>query len=98
MNKMPLSLRKRLEKLPRMKVCARQNGDCDGRITWEHSMYFAGKSLQDDWAIVALCWFHHLGKGMDKRENQRIALQQASIEELKKYPRTDWLRQKQQLQ
>lgn len=72
---------------PYYKACARLNDDCSGRITWEHAWIYAGRQINERWAIIPLCWYHHLGDGMNKRENQRISLARASEEDLKKYPR-----------
>lgn len=71
--------------------CARaKEGGCDGRITWEHAFIYAGKQINEKWAIIPLCRYHHLGDGLDKRKNQLIALQRATPEDLAKYPKTDW--------
>lgn len=29
--------------------------DCEGRVTWEHAIIYAGKQLNQKWAIVPLC-------------------------------------------
>lgn len=72
------------------KHCARANFDCSGRITWEHAFIYAGKQINEKWAIIPLCVYHHLGEGLDKHENQRIALRRATEEDLAKYPKKDW--------
>lgn len=74
---------------PYYKRCARECDECDGRITWEHAIVYAGKQLNEKWAIIPLCEFHHAvnrhqdGKGLDKTENVRIALNRASEDELR---------------
>ena len=72
------------------KVCARKNSDCEGRITWEHAFIYAGRQVNEKWAIIPLCVYHHLGDGLDKDKNQKIALLRATDEDLIKYPRKDW--------
>ena len=42
------------------------------------------------WALIPLCWYHHLGKGLDKRLNEYLAITRASPEDLAKYPKKDW--------
>jgi len=86
----PISQRvkKILEQEPN--ICARRNADCQGRITWEHAFIYAGKQVDEPWAIIKICWYHHLGAGLNKRENQRIAIKQATLEDLAKYPRHNW--------
>ena len=74
-------------------ICARLGEDCSGPLTWEHALLFAGRKVQDKFAIVFLCWYHHLGAGLDKRWNIRKALTQATPEDLKKYPKNTWSKQ-----
>lgn len=71
------------------RVCMRlEEGNCQGRITKEHAMYYAGKQIQADWAILDICAFHHGvdrfqdGGGMNKEKHVWIALNRASREEL----------------
>ena len=39
------------ELLEREQVCARSNECCDGRITWEHALTYAGKQIDEAWAM-----------------------------------------------
>ena len=77
-------------------ICARLGKDCSGRISWEHALLYANKKVQDKFAIIFLCEYHHnLGNwanngGLNKRENIRIALKQATPEDLLKYPKNTW--------
>lgn len=64
--------------------------ECEGRITIEHAFTYAGKQINELWALIPLCEYHHLGEGLIKRENQRIAVARATDEELSKYPRINW--------
>ena len=80
----PKKLREQLANDPYYKICARhKEGGCSGRITWEHALLFAGKQIQTKWSILPLCWYHHLGAGLNKEINIWIALNRASDEELK---------------
>lgn len=94
MNNMPLKLREQLSNDPYYENCARENEDCKGQITWEHCFVYQGKSLQAPFALIPLCWEHHLGKLLDKRENAKIALLRASEEDLKAYSKRDFLTEK----
>ena len=78
-------------------VCARKGDDCNGKITWEHSLKYSGKQIQERWAIIPLCWNHHLGEGLDKRMNEYIAFSRATDEELSKYPKSDFKQKKKYL-
>tara|TARA_R110000868_G_scaffold160448_8_gene390088 strand:+ start:339 stop:674 length:336 start_codon:yes stop_codon:yes gene_type:complete len=82
---------------PYYKVCARASeGTCRGKITWEHALIYAGRQIQEKWAIIPLCeWHHAVNKFQDsgdlnKRLNELIALLRATPEDLKKYPRENW--------
>lgn len=87
MRPIPPALRKRIASDPSYAQCARWNdGGCRGRITIEHALIYAGRQVNELWALIPLCWRHHLGAGLDKRENQRIALEKATDDDLKKYP------------
>lgn len=90
MRKISPQVKKELEKEPN--VCARRfDGECDGRITWEHTLIFGGKQIDEVWAIIKICEFHHAvnrhqdGSGLDKQKNIWIALNRATDEELEKY-------------
>jgi protein involved in ribonucleotide reduction len=97
------SMRKIQEKLKQQllsddyyKKCARKDIHCKGRITWEHAFIYAGKQINEKWAIIPLCeWHHGIGQhqninGLDKRINQHIALERATEADLDKYPNVDW--------
>lgn len=97
MNSIPPKLRVQLASDLYMGVCARRNAECEGRITWEHAWLYAGKQIQEAWAIIPLCEHHHLGTGLHKPTNQLIALNRATPEELKKYPNVDWEKERKRL-
>ena len=69
-------------------VCARLDKHCDGRITWEHAVIYAGKQLDQTWAIIKICAYHHAvdehqgGGDLDKEKNLHIALNRATDKEL----------------
>lgn len=79
------------------KKCARKGVDCRGRITIEHALIYSGRQINELWALLPLCWYHHIGKGLDKRYNEHLALQRATDEDLAKYPKADWTRRKKYL-
>ncbi len=83
MRKIPCKLRDKLSDDSYYQKCARRyDGGCSGRITWEHSFIYAGRQINERWAIIPLCWYHHLGEGLDKEINVWIALGRATNEEL----------------
>jgi len=86
----PPKLRERLSENPYYHKCARRGSDCDGRITWEHSFIYKNQ-IQEDWSIIPLCVYHHLGKGLDKEYNHYLALCRADIDDLeKRMPKKPW--------
>lgn len=82
--------RKQFDIDPYFKLCARSNPECEGRITIEHAFIYGGKQIDELWNFVPLCWFHHLGNGLDKNTNQKLAIMRASDEDLEKYPKKNW--------
>lgn len=72
------------------RICMRADeGNCQGKITKEHAIYFAGKQLQEEWAILDICEFHHgvnnfQDQGdLKKEKHEWIALNRAPEERLK---------------
>lgn len=86
-------------------VCARLgDGECKGRITWEHAIIYAGRQLDEVWAIIKLCEYHHAVNtyqdmgALNKTKNIWIALNRATDEELKAISKAvDWVRQREYL-
>lgn len=90
MRKISPKVKEQLELEPQ--ICARKNdGNCKGRITWEHTLIYAGKQIDEVWAIIKLCEYHHdvntqQGNGdLNKEKNVWIALNRATDKELEKY-------------
>ena len=90
MNNMPLKLRKDLSNDSDYKFCMRASSECRGRITWEHALMYAGKQIQERFAVLSLCEFHHLYAGLNKKWNKDFAMSRATEEDKKKYPRLKW--------
>jgi len=72
------------------KKCSRKNdGGCDGRITFEHALIYGGKQLQKKFAIIPLCARHHEvdeyqdNGDLEKERNVHIALNRATDSELR---------------
>ena len=90
MTPIPPKLRKEMSEDEYYTRCVRANFECSGRVTWEHAWIYGGRQIQEKWAIIPLCVFHHLGAGLNKKENQKISLLRATEEDLLKYPKKDW--------
>ena len=63
MNKVPQKLRNKWREEDwrgETRECMRADeGNCAGRITKEHAIIYAGKQLQEEWAILDICEYHH---------------------------------------
>lgn len=89
---------------PFYKVCARNlylnDHECKGRITMEHALIYAGKQVDDPFAIVPLCAYSHgvdefQGNNiLDKEINHWIALNRATENDFVKYYKSDWRQRK----
>ena len=93
----PSKLLQEILKDPYYRKCIRhKEKSCKGRITFEHAWTWGGKQIQEKWAIVPCCAYHHEvdqyqdGGGMIKELNQYHALMRATKEDLLKYPKTNW--------
>ena len=76
-----------------MRTCIRSHEvDCQGRITWEHTLTYGGKQINECWAIVPLCEYHHFTK-LNKNYGRYIALLRATKEELNKYAKANFPQQ-----
>jgi hypothetical protein len=101
MRPMPKKLRDQISADPFMSKCARSlEGNCDGRITWEHALIFAGKQLNERFAIIPLCEKHHAvnkyqdGDHLCKEINVLIALNRATDSELDSISKVEDYRRK----
>lgn len=77
--------------LKRPQICARhKEGTCAGSNTWEHAIIHAGRQLDEAWAIIILCEYHHAvnnyqdGGDLNKELNICYALNQATDDELRR--------------
>jgi len=92
----PAKIKRLLSYDPFMKQCIYEG--CAGIPEWDHAFTYAGNQIQEVWAIVPACEYHHRGPGFNKRYNQFRALQRATSDDLAKYPRSNWLGLMQHLQ
>lgn len=91
MNNIPAPLKKNMLADPEYKVCmlkAYAPHVCGGRITLEHALIFAGKQVQEKFAVISVCaagqevdQFQD-AHTMDKNLNRWVALNRATPEEL----------------
>lgn len=91
MNNVPKKLKEQWSKNPAKKCCRSDEGNCRGRLTKDHTIIYAGKQVQEDWAIVDVCEYHHAvgqyqsGGDLNREKHTYIALCKATDDELRKY-------------
>lgn len=90
MRKIPTKLRTVIASDPYYLKCARADSTCNGVLTWEHCWIYASNQINEVWAIIPLCWWHHLDVGLNKEINQWISINRATAEDLAKYARGQW--------
>lgn len=74
------------------KQCCLKDEHCHGRIEWHHVWIYAGKQIDEIWAIVPVCYYHHqkAGVGEVKDKLELVSLGRASDEDLKRYNKKNW--------
>jgi len=85
MTPIPLSIRHELEGLERMERCARESLECSGRLEWHHAIQMGGRRLQEAWAILPACVYHHRLSGKNDEHFRHLAYQNISEEALSRY-------------
>lgn len=101
MNPIPQKLKKELEVDPFMKICVLTcKASCDEiKIDWHHCWKYAGRQINEKWAIIPLWDRKHSPQGdpdsvhrcKETREFvQYLSLKRATKEDLEKYPRNNW--------
>lgn len=96
MTKIPIKVRKEIDADPLYKFCALEGVPghvCGGRITMEHALIYAGKQIQEKWAIVPICAAgqevdeYQDAHTMNKELNKWVAFNQATPEDFARFPR-----------
>ena len=88
MRPIPPKMREQMSRDPYMEFCIHPG--CKNIPEWEHAFIYAGKQINEKWAIVPCCMYHHRGEGLDKHFNQWVAINRATEEELQKYGKKNW--------
>lgn len=76
--------------------CRADEGDCQGGITWEHALIYASRQMDEVFAILPVCEYHHAvgiyqdtGK-LDKKKHEWIAISRMTDEDMLKYYKRNW--------
>ena len=89
MRPIPIKLREQIANDPFMRSCIYKG--CPNPPEWEHSFLYGNRQINEWWAIVPVCAYHHRGKGLNKEYNQYRAIIRPDINEvIKKYPNKNW--------
>jgi len=91
MRPIPKPLLKRILADPRNKSCAIP-GCGSVQVELDHVWKYAGKQINEHWAIIALCYDHHRGGSLNRPLTQWLSLGRATEADLMRYPKTDWKR------
>src|SRR4051812_5449230 len=92
MRTIPVKMRNELSADRFMSRCCINNAACEGRVEWHHVWIYAGKQINEPWAIVPACEWHHrqANKPAIKILFEIASLRRAKEEDLAKYPKKDW--------
>ncbi len=75
------------------KCCAVGLGYCAGKVQWHHVWIYAGRQINEPWAIVPACERHHdqvTKEPKVKKFFEELSLSRATDEDLSKYPKRTW--------
>jgi len=87
MNQVPQKLKDKWA-TEKPKCCRSDEGNCKGRLTKDHTITWKGRQLQEDWAIVDACAYHHAVDefqdtgDLNREKHVWVALNRASDEQL----------------
>ena len=93
-------IKQELENDPRMKHCIA----CKSmEVEWDHALTYAGRQLDEPYAIQPLCTNCHRGNSGRKQPYAKVVSELTAIsmglQDLqKRYPKTDWLQRKKTLE
>lgn len=99
-------MREEIAGLPRMKKCmlsgmSRLYGRCDtGKPDWHHVWTYAGRQINEPWAILPACRYHHAFVSIQpaiRDAFEHASLLIATDEELERYPKKPWAQIKRSL-
>lgn len=81
----PADMRAEMDEDPFMHRCCLADNTCEGRIEWHHNLIYAGKRVNEKWAVLPCCHYHHTSESHFKEQLNKIMCSRASVEDLEKY-------------
>lgn len=99
MNNIPKKLREKLthDKFMRRCILAESRDPCRGKVEWHHVWTYAGKQIQEVFAIMPLCAEHHKHEYLFRDYIRAVSLSRVTKGELEKYPKINWRLEKKRL-
>lgn len=92
MSKISKHIRDKLanDKFMRRCILAESRDQCRGKVEWHHVWKYAGKQIQEVFAIIPLCTRHHEYEYRFRDLIKGVSLSRATPQELLRYPKIDW--------
>ena len=89
-------MREQLAQDPYMRDCVILGGICEGRIQWHHAFKYAGKRVNEIWALLPVCENHHKEEAkwrgwIEECLRERIKHFGAEADFRKRYPKSTLL-------
>jgi hypothetical protein len=81
MRPIPKKLREEMSTDPYYSRCCLNDHECEGRIEWDHTTTHQGRQVNEKWAIIPVCQYHHREQRF-KELRQLVALNRASVTDL----------------
>jgi len=92
MHPIPKKMRDELSEDDNYRLCIRGKlgftSECEGRIEWHHIFTYAGRQIQEKWAIISLCQFHHSSV---KEQKSRKIVEWVALNRLFHLPEKEFL-------
>jgi len=87
----PNKMREEMEADPFMKKCVWSGEISKEKVSWEHCWNYAGRKINEKWAIVPLRVDLNVNISGNVKEYCRyVSLTRATNEDLEKYPKKNW--------
>lgn len=91
MRTISIKMRSEIAEDPFMKHCC-IGKYCEGKVEWHHVWIYAGRQINEPWAIVPACKYHHDKAGLPeiKQLFEIASLRRTTEIDLQKYSKKDW--------
>jgi hypothetical protein len=96
MRPIPKKLREEMSQDPYYSRCCLNDHECEGRVTWHHTIIIRNRQISEKWAIVPACQYHHDHTNKEYLERlELVALNRASVTDLQAISKAiDWVQRR----